>query len=68
MVTIICKVGDYREYHGMTQRELAAMADTGCSTICEVESGRRLPNVILAMKIAKALQTTVDALWEEVDE
>lgn len=65
MVTVICKVGHYRERMEMTQRELAAFAGTGSSTICEIESGKRLPNVILAIKIARILQTTVENLWEE---
>lgn len=47
----------------MSQRELAAEVGTGSSTISEVESARRLPNVILAIKMARVLQTTVEDLW-----
>ena len=63
MATIICRLSFYREYHGMSQRELAAEVGTGSSTISKVESAGRLPNVILAIKIARVLQTTVEDLW-----
>lgn len=62
---VICRVGYLREYYGMTQRELAAQVGTGNSTICELERGERLPNVLLAIKIARVLHTTVEYLWEE---
>lgn len=64
-MSVICRVGYLREYYGMTQRELAAAVDTGSSTICELERGDRLPNVLLAIKIARVLHTTVEHLWEE---
>lgn len=64
-MTVICRVSYYREYFAMTQRELASLCGTGRSTICEVEKGDRLPNVILAIRIARVLQTTVEKLWEE---
>lgn len=64
-VAVICRVGYYREYHGLTQRELAAQAGTGNSSIAEIESGKRLPNVLLAIRIARVLQMTVEELWEE---
>lgn len=48
----------------MTQRELALAAKTAPSTICEVESGR-LPNVALAIRIARALRAKVEDLWCE---
>lgn len=64
-MTVICRVSYYREYYAMTQRELAALCRTGSSTICEIEQGDRLPNVILAIRIARILRTTVETLWEE---
>lgn len=63
--TVICRVGYYREYFGLTQRELAAQAGTGNSSVAEIESGKRLPNVLLAIRIARVLQMTVEELWEE---
>lgn len=65
MTTVICKVGYFREYNGLTQRELAAQAGTGRASVAEIESGKRLPNVLLAIRIARVLQMTVEELWEE---
>lgn len=35
------------------------------TTIGEIERGERLPNVVTAIRIAKALHTTVEELWSE---
>ena len=59
------KLRDRREYPGLTQRKLARMAGVGKTTITEVEGGDRLPNVVTALRIAKALKTTVESLWED---
>lgn len=58
------KVRYYRTYYGYTQRELARMAKTAASTICEIESGR-LPNAVLAIRIARALRAKVEDLWSD---
>lgn len=58
------KVKEYREYLGMSQRWLARKVRCGKTTISEVERGR-LPNVVTAIKIARALGTTVENLWED---
>ena len=57
------RVKEYREYHGMSQRELAGRCGTGHATISEIETGERLPNVVLAIRIAKALHTTAEELF-----
>lgn len=62
---MMCKVRAYRTYEGMSQRELAALIGTSASSVCEIESGDRLPNVLLAIRIARALGTTVEELWKE---
>lgn len=58
------KVRYYRTYYGYTQRELARAAKTAPSTICEIERGR-LPNVVLAIRIARALRAKVEDLWDD---
>lgn len=47
----------------MSQRWLARKVGCGKTTISEVERGR-LPNVVTEIKIARALGTTVENLWE----
>lgn len=62
---MMCKVKARRTYEGMSQRELARLTGTSASTICEIETGKRLPNVLLAIRIARALGTTAEKLWDE---
>lgn len=62
-----CNVKYYRSYAGLSQRELAKLTGTAASTICEIESGKRIPNVLLAIKISRILDKKVEDLWEDED-
>lgn len=57
-------VREYREYKGVSLRWLARKVGCGTSTLCDIEKGRIVPNVRLAIRIARALGTTVEELWE----
>ncbi len=57
------KIKDLRDYHGISQRELARRVGVGKTTISEIERGDRLPNVLTAIRIARALETTVEEIW-----
>lgn len=57
------KIKDLRDYHGISQRELARRVGVGKTTISEIERGDRLPNVMTAIRIARALKTTVEEIW-----
>lgn len=57
------KIKDLRDYHGISQRELARRIGVGKTTISEIERGDRLPNVLTAIRIARALETTVEEIW-----
>lgn len=57
------KLKDLRDYHGISQRELARRIGVGKTTISEIERGGRLPNVLTAIRIARALETTVEEIW-----
>ena len=63
---MICKVKYYRMFEGLSQRELALFSGTAASTICEIESGKRIPNVLLAVRIARVLGKQVEELWEDI--
>lgn len=52
----------------MTQRELARRCGTGHATISEIEAGERLPNVVLGIRIARALHTTAEELFWDKEE
>ncbi len=57
------KLKDLRDYHGISQSELARRIGVGKTTISEIERGDRLPNVLTAIRIAWALETTVEEIW-----
>lgn len=57
------KLKDLRDYHGISQSELARRIGVGKTTISEIERRDRLPNVLTAIRIARAMETTVEEIW-----
>lgn len=57
------RVRGHRLEAKLTQQGLAAAVQVSRQTIISVESGDYAPSVYLALKIAKALGTTVEQLW-----
>jgi len=53
-----------RAARGWTQAELAERVGVTRKTINTVENGVFIPSTVLALKIARAMQTTVEALFE----
>jgi putative transcriptional regulator len=51
----------------MTQQRLADLAGVTRQTILAIEKGNYRPSVELALRLARALGTTVDALFELED-
>lgn len=49
-----------RRRAGLTQRELAARADTSAAAICEYESGKRVPRVDTLERILAAAGARLD--------
>jgi putative transcriptional regulator len=54
-----------RKAAGLTQQGLSAAVGVSRQTIIAMETGDYAPSVYLAVKIAKALDTTVEDLWAE---
>lgn len=52
----------------LTQEALADIVGCTRQTVISIEKNRYTPSVELAMKIAQALEMTVDELFEFVDE
>lgn len=52
-----------RALRGLTQAELADMAGITRKSINAIETGHMVPSTILALKLAKALGVTVEALF-----
>ena len=55
----------YRLYKGVSQRWLAQKVGCSHSTLGAIERGESAPNAYLAMRIALALDATVEELWRE---
>jgi len=54
---------DARRDAGMTQKEIADKVKMSRTNYNLIETGRRIPQADTAIKIAKTLDTTVEAIW-----
>lgn len=50
---------------GLTQADLAAATGVSRQTVNALEAGNYAPSVYLALRVARTLSTTVEALFEE---
>ncbi|EML4474130.1 TPA: helix-turn-helix transcriptional regulator [Clostridioides difficile] len=62
------KIKEYREKLLMTQNELAKLVGVRRETIVHLENGKYNPSLKLAMDIAKIFDTTVENLFEFIEE
>ncbi|KPI47610.1 helix-turn-helix transcriptional regulator [Clostridioides difficile] len=62
------KIKEYREKLLMTQNELAKSVGVRRETIVHLENGKYNPSLKLAMDIAKVFNTTVENLFEFIEE
>lgn len=53
----------YREYHGLSQRQLAARVGVTNTAISAIERGAHIPSVLLALRIARVLGVSIEILW-----
>ena len=60
---MVIKVRERREALGLSQAELARMAGVGQHTISDIETGRHIPRVDVAILIARALLLPVEELF-----
>jgi putative transcriptional regulator len=52
-----------RKELGLTQKQVAEMLGIKWQVYQQYEYGKKLPNVLLAIKIANTLKTTVEGLY-----
>lgn len=57
------KVRDRRLYFDISQRELARRVGITSAAMSAIERGVHLPNVAVAILIARTLETSVEDLW-----
>jgi putative transcriptional regulator len=60
---LIVRLRDERTAHGWTQAELAERIGVSRKTINTIENGVFVPSTVLALKLAKAFNTNVEALF-----
>jgi putative transcriptional regulator len=58
------RLRDARTARGWTQAELAEKVGVTRKTVNTVENGVFIPSTVLALKLARALDTTVEALFQ----
>jgi putative transcriptional regulator len=58
------RLREERARRSLTQAELAELVDVSRKTINTVENGVFIPSTVLALRLAKALNTTVEALFQ----
>lgn len=58
------RLRDERARLNLTQAELATMVDVSRKTINTVENGVFIPSTVLALRLARALGTTVEKLFQ----
>ena len=64
MADLVNRLKEARAERGWTQADLAARVGVTRKTINTVENGVFTPSTTLALKLARALQTTVEALFQ----
>ena len=60
------KVRERREAKGLSQEDLADLADLDRTYVSGIERGLRNPTLLMSVKIAKALGTTVEELYKGI--
>jgi len=58
------RLREERARRNLTQAELATMVDVSRKTINTVENGVFIPSTVLALRLARALETTVEDLFQ----
>ncbi|TMM48703.1 helix-turn-helix transcriptional regulator [Qipengyuania marisflavi] len=58
------QIRDFREASSLTQAQLAELMGVSRKTVNTVENGVFAPSVIVALKFAHALETSVEQLFE----
>lgn len=59
------RLSKMRQENNMTQAFIASLANVSVTTIQNIEAKRKVPSVVLAMKLANILNTTVEDLFSD---
>jgi putative transcriptional regulator len=61
---LLNRLREERNRRGYTQAQLAELVNVSRKTINTVENGIFVPSTTLALRLARALETTVEALFQ----
>ena len=64
---LVNRLKDVRSERGLTQADLAAQVGVSRKTINTVENGVFIPSTVLALRLARALGTNVESLFQIPD-
>jgi DNA-binding XRE family transcriptional regulator len=68
MVVITTRIKELRARYNLTQDELADKVGVTRQTMLYLEKGKYNPSLVLAYKVAKALNSTIEEVFSIVDE
>jgi len=57
------KLEEIRKQRSITQDELAAALEVSRQTICSLENGRYNPSIILAFKVARYFEMSIEEIF-----
>jgi putative transcriptional regulator len=57
------KLEEIRKQRSITQDELAAALEVSRQTICSLENGRYNPSIILAFKVARHFEMSIEEIF-----
>jgi DNA-binding XRE family transcriptional regulator len=68
MVVITTRIKELRARYNLTQDELADKVGVTRQTMLYLEKGKYNPSLVLAYKVAKALNSTIEEVFSIADE
>ena len=68
MVVITTRIKELRARYNLTQDELADKVGVTRQTMLYLEKGKYNPSLVLAYKVSKALNSTIEEVFSIVDE
>lgn len=58
------KIKEFRKKKELSQSDIAKIMEIKQNTFSQWETGKRVPNVLQALKLAEILETTIERLYK----
>ena len=66
-MALVNRLKEHRKLASLSQQQLADLADVHANTIRFCETGKMIPTLTIANKIAEAMGFTIDDVWPRED-